>query len=268
MFVRPDFDPIALSIGPLAVHWYGLMYLLSFLVGWTMATVRIRQPHIHWNRDEVSDFLFYVVLGVVLGGRLGYVVLYQPDLFVHHPWEIAYIWQGGMSFHGGMLGVFLASWLFGHKTGHRFFEITDFVAPMIPIGLFFGRIANFINGELTGRAADVPWAMIYPHVDMQPRHPSELYEASLEGLVLFAILWIYAAKPRPRMAVSGLFLIGYGCFRFFCEFFRQPDAFAGFVALGWMTLGQVYSAPMVVGGIGLMIWAYKRGDRATETRRS
>lgn len=261
MFVRPDFDPIALSIGPLDIHWYGLMYLLSFVVGWGMAVVRTRQSHIHWHRDEVGDFLFYVVLGVVLGGRLGYCLLYQPDLFLHHPIQIFYIWQGGMSFHGGMLGVFLASWLFGRKTNRTFFTITDFIAPMVPIGLFFGRIANFINGELIGRAADVPWAMIYPHVDMQPRHPSELYEATLEGLVLFAILWIYAAKPRPRMAVSGLFLIGYGAFRFFCEFFRQPDAFAGFVAFGWMTLGQLYSAPMVLGGIALMVWAYRRADK-------
>lgn len=261
MFVRPDFDPVAFAIGPLAVHWYGLMYLLSFLLGWGLAILRTRQAHIRWHSEEVGDFLFYVVLGVVLGGRLGYVVLYQPELFFHHPLHILYVWQGGMSFHGGMLGVFVASWLFGRKTQRTFFEITDFVAPIVPIGLFFGRIANFINGELIGRVTDVPWAMIYPHVDMQPRHPSELYEATLEGLVLFAILWFYAAKPRPRMAVSGLFLVGYGCFRFFCEFFRQPDAFAGFVAFGWVTLGQVYSAPMVVAGVALMIWAYVRDER-------
>lgn len=260
MFVRPDFDPVAFSIGPLAVHWYGLMYLLSFLVGWGMAIVRTRQPHIHWHKDEVGDFLFYVVLGVVFGGRLGYVLLYQPDLFFHHPLRIFAVWDGGMSFHGGMIGVFIAAAWFAYKTRRTFFQITDFVAPIIPIGLFFGRIGNFINGELIGRVTDVPWAMIYPHVGPQARHPSELYEATLEGLVLFAILWIFAAKPRPRAAVSGLFLVGYGCARFFCEFFRQPDAFAGFVAFGWMTLGQVYSAPMIAAGIIMLIWAYTRHD--------
>lgn len=263
MFVRPDLDPVAFAIGPLAVHWYGLMYLLSFLLGWGLAILRTRQAHIRWHSEEVGDFLFYVVLGVVLGGRLGYVLLYQPGLFFHNPLHILYVWQGGMSFHGGMIGVFVASWLFARKTRRTVFEITDFVAPIVPIGLFFGRIANFINGELIGRVTDVPWAMIYPNVGMQPRHPSELYEATLEGLVLFAILWFYAAKPRPRMAVTGLFLIGYGCFRFFCEFFRQPDSFAGFVAFGWMTLGQVYSAPMVIAGIGLMAWAYARRESAT-----
>ena len=260
MFVRPDFDPIAFSIGPLAVHWYGLMYLLSFLIGWGMGVVRTRQPHVHWHKEEVGDFLFYVVLGVVFGGRLGYVLLYQPDLFYHHPLQIFAVGDGGMSFHGGMIGVFIAAAWFARKTQRSFFQITDFVAPIVPIGLFFGRIGNFINGELVGRVTDVPWAMIYPHVGPQPRHPSELYEASLEGLALFAILWIYAAKPRPRAAVSGLFLVGYGCFRFFCEFFRQPDPFAGFVAFGWMTLGQIYSAPMIVGGIGVLIWAYTRRD--------
>ncbi|KEZ75769.1 prolipoprotein diacylglyceryl transferase [Salinisphaera hydrothermalis C41B8] len=240
------------------------MYLLSFLLGWGMAIVRTRQPHIHWGREEVGDFLFYVVLGVVLGGRIGYVVLYQPGFFFTHPLHIFYVWDGGMSFHGGMLGVFAAAAWFARKTGRHFFEITDFVAPMVPIGLFFGRIGNFINGELVGRVTHVPWAMIYPHVDMQPRHPSELYEAALEGLLLFAILWFYAAKPRPRMAVSGLFLLGYGCFRFIAEFFRQPDPFLGFVAFGWMTMGQIYSAPMIAAGILILVWAYTRRGRRYE----
>lgn len=260
MFVRPDFDPIAFSIGPLAVHWYGLMYLLSFVIGWGMGIVRTRQSHVHWQSEEVGDFLFYVVLGVVFGGRIGYVLLYQPEFYFHHPLQVFAIWDGGMSFHGGMLGVFIASAWFAHKTRRAFFQITDFVAPIVPIGLFFGRIGNFINGELVGRVTDVPWGMVYPHIGPQLRHPSELYEAALEGLVLFTILWIYAARPRPRMAVSGVFLIGYGCFRFFCEFFRQPDAFAGFIAFDWMTLGQVYSAPMVVVGVGLLVWAHIRRD--------
>lgn len=258
MFVHPDINPIALSIGPLAIHWYGLMYLLSFVVGWGLAVVRTRQPYVHWQREEVGDFLFYVVLGVVLGGRIGYVLLYQPGYYFHNPLAVFAVWDGGMSFHGGMLGVFLASAWFARKTRRTFFQITDFIAPIIPVGLFFGRIGNFINGELVGRVTDVPWGMVYPHVGPQLRHPSEIYEATFEGLVLFVILWVYAARPRPRMAISGVFLIGYGCFRFGAEFFRQPDPFAGFVAFGWMTLGQIYSAPMIALGIFLLIWSYVR----------
>ena len=258
MFVHPDIDPVAIAIGPLAVHWYGLMYLLSFLVGWGLGIVRTKQAHIHWQREEVGDFLFYVVLGVVIGGRVGYMLFYQPGLLLENPLQLFYIWQGGMSFHGGMLGVFAAAGWFARSTQRAFFDITDFVAPIVPVGLFFGRIANFINGELIGRVTDVPWAMVYPRIDMAPRHPSELYEAALEGLVLFALLWWFAAKPRPRMAVSGLFLLGYGCLRFFAEFFRQPDAFLGFVAFDWMTMGQVLCTPMILGGILLLVLAYRR----------
>ncbi|MES1949292.1 prolipoprotein diacylglyceryl transferase [Salinisphaera sp. S4-8] len=258
MFVHPDIDPVAVSIGPLAVHWYGLMYLLSFLIGWGLGIVRTKQAHIHWQREEVGDLLFYVVLGVVVGGRVGYMLFYQPGLLLENPLQLFYIWQGGMSFHGGMLGVFAAAGWFARSTQRAFFDITDFVAPIVPVGLFFGRIANFINGELIGRVTDVPWAMIYPRVDMAPRHPSELYEAGLEGLLLFAILWWFASKPRPRMAVSGLFLIGYGCLRFFAEFFRQPDSFLGFVAFDWMTMGQVLCTPMILGGIVLLALAYRR----------
>ena len=258
MFVHPDIDPVAIAIGPLAVHWYGLMYLLSFLVGWGLGIVRTKQAHIQWQREEVGDFLFYVVLGVVIGGRVGYMLFYQPGMLLENPLQLFYIWQGGMSFHGGMLGVFAAAGWFARATNRAFFDITDFVAPIVPVGLFFGRIANFINGELIGRAADVPWAMIYPRIDMVPRHPSELYEAALEGLVLFVLLWWFASKPRPRMAVSGLFLIGYGCLRFFAEFYRQPDAFLGFVAFDWMTMGQVLCTPMILGGILLLALAYRR----------
>ena len=260
MFVHPDIDPVALSIGPLAVHWYGLMYLLSFLIGWGLGIVRSKQPHVHWQREEVGDFLFYVVLGVVIGGRVGYMLFYQPGLLLENPLQLFYIWQGGMSFHGGMLGVIAAAGWFARVTRRSFFDITDFVAPIVPVGLFFGRIANFINGELIGRVTDVPWAMIYPRIDMAPRHPSELYEAALEGLLLFAILWWFASKPRPRMAVSGLFLIGYGCLRFFAEFFRQPDAFLGFVAFDWMTMGQILCTPMILGGILLLALAYRPQD--------
>ena len=263
MFVHPDIDPVAVAIGPLAVHWYGLMYLLSFLIGWGLGILRTRQPHVRWQREEVGDLLFYVVLGVVIGGRVGYMLFYQPGLLLENPLQLFYIWQGGMSFHGGMLGVFAAAGWFARATQRTFFDITDFVAPIVPVGLFFGRIANFINGELIGRVTDVPWAMIYPRVDMAPRHPSELYEAALEGLLLFAVLWWFASKPRPRMAVSGLFLVGYGSLRFFAEFFRLPDAFLGFVAFDWMTMGQLLSTPMILGGILLLALAYRRPQRAT-----
>ncbi|MES1942270.1 prolipoprotein diacylglyceryl transferase [Salinisphaera sp. T5B8] len=263
MFVHPDIDPVAVAIGPLAVHWYGLMYLLSFLIGWGLGILRTRQPHVRWQREEVGDLLFYVVLGVVIGGRVGYMLFYQPGLLLENPLQLFYIWQGGMSFHGGMLGVFAAAGWFARATQRTFFDITDFVAPIVPVGLFFGRIANFINGELIGRVTDVPWAMIYPRVDMAPRHPSELYEAALEGLLLFAVLWWFASKPRPRMAVSGLFLVGYGSLRFFAEFFRLPDAFLGFVAFDWMTMGQLLSTPMILGGILLLVLAYRRPQRAT-----
>ena len=261
MFINPSINPVAFSIGPLEVHWYGLMYLLSFHVGWALAVRRTKMAHINWSSEEVGDFLVYVVLGVVLGGRLGYALFYQPGYFFVHPLHVLYVWDGGMSFHGGMLGVFVASGWFAWRTQKHFFDVTDFIAPIVPIGLFFGRIGNFINGELYGRVTDVPWAMIYPYVDRLPRHPSELYEASLEGLALFVILWIVARKPRPRMAISGAFLLGYGCFRFFSEFFRQPDPFAGLVAFGWMTLGQVYSAPMIVAGLILISLPYLRPRR-------
>ncbi|ROO28695.1 prolipoprotein diacylglyceryl transferase [Salinisphaera orenii MK-B5] len=262
MFVHPSIDPVAVSLGPLDVHWYGLMYLLSFLLGWGLGIVRTAQAHVHWSREEVGDLLFYVVLGVVIGGRVGYMLFYQPGLLLDNPLQLFYIWQGGMSFHGGMLGVFAAAAWFARHTRRGFFDITDFVAPIVPVGLFFGRIANFINGELIGRVTDVPWAMVYPHVDMAPRHPSELYEAGLEGLLLFAVLWLFARRPRPRMAVSGLFLLGYGCLRFFAEFFRKPDDFLGFVAFDWMTMGQILCVPMIVGGVLLLGLAYRRGRAA------
>lgn len=260
MFVRPDFDPIALSIGPLSVHWYGVMYLLSFLVGWALASLRTRLPHVDWSREEVGDFLFYVVLGVVVGGRLGYVFLYQPGYYLAHPLQILFVWDGGMSFHGGVVGVAVASLWFAWRTRRRWLDILDFVAPIIPVGLFLGRIGNFINGELVGRTTNVPWAMIYPSLEgpPKPRHPSELYEAILEGIVLFTVLWFFSLKPRPRGAVAGLFLLGYGCLRFFAEFFRRPDPFARFVAFDWMTLGQIYCLPMIAIGIVLLTWGYAR----------
>lgn len=262
MLEHPQFNPVAISLGPMAVHWYGLMYLLSFLVGWAAAVYRTRLDHIDWSREEIGDYLFYVVLGVVLGGRLGYILFYRPDIIVNDPLQIFYIWQGGMSYHGGMLGVFLASWWFGRKVGRTFFQVTDFVAPMIPIGLFFGRIANFINAELVGRVTDVPWAMVFPQIDPLPRHPSQLYEAGLEGIALFALLWIFGRKARPRMAMSGMFLLGYGVFRSVAEFFRVPDAHLGFIAFEWLTMGQLLCLPMIVFGLLFLAIAYSRDGQA------
>jgi len=260
MLMYPDIDPVAISLGPVAIHWYGLTYLFGFVAVWILGGLRARRAGSGWQPEEISDMLFYGALGVIIGGRTGYMLFYQFDLLMKDPLALLRIWQGGMSFHGGMLGVFVAMWLFGRKTGRSFFQVTDFLAPLVPIGLGAGRIGNFINGELWGRPTDLPWGMVFPFVDSQPRHPSMLYEALLEGLVLFVILWLYSSRPRPLRAVSGLFMLGYGVFRFAVEFVRQPDAHIGFVALGWLTEGQLLSAPMILFGIYLLVTAY-RGQR-------
>ena len=248
----PAIDPVAVKIGPLQVHWYGLMYLIGFLGAWWLGRTRAARPDSGSTVLQISDVLFYGAMGVVLGGRIGYVLFYDLANFLHDPVLLFKIWQGGMSFHGGMLGVFVAMWLYGRQVNKGFFTVTDFIAPLVPVGLCAGRIGNFINGELWGRPTDLPWGMVFPFVDSLPRHPSMLYEAILEGPVLFALLWLYSNRPRPTMAVSGLFLIGYGCFRFLIEFVRQPDAQLGYLALDWITMGQVLSAPMIVAGIVLM----------------
>ncbi len=265
MLVYPQIDPIAVSLGPVRIHWYGLMYLCGFACAWTLGSWRARQANSGWSSEAVGDVIFYAALGVILGGRLGYVIFYEPARAIADPLWILQVWTGGMSFHGGMLGVFLAMWLFAHQTGRSFFQITDFLAPLVPPGLFFGRIGNFIGGELWGRPVSdpsLPWAMIYRHVDNLPRHPSEIYEALCEGLLLFTVLWLFSAKPRPRMAVSGLFLIGYGLARFSMEFFREPDADQGYILFGWMTKGQMLSAPMVALGVLILFFAYRRQERA------
>ncbi len=255
MLTYPDISPVAISFGPVAIHWYGLMYLLGFAAVWVLGGLRARRPGSNWKAEEIPDLLFYGALGVILGGRIGYMLFYNFGLFLDDPLIIFRIWQGGMSFHGGMLGVFLAMWLFGRKTGRSFFQVTDFMAPFVPIGLGAGRIGNFINGELWGRPTDLPWGMVFPFIDNQPRHPSMLYEALLEGLVLFIILWLYSSKPRPRRAVSGMFMLFYGLFRFSVEFVRQPDAQLGYLAFDWLTMGQVLSAPMFLFGVYLLVTA-------------
>ena len=257
--LAPDIDPVAVSIGPLKIHWYGLMYLVGFVGGWALGAYRAGRPESGWRREEVGDILFYIALGVILGGRIGYVLFYNFDYYLRHPLEIFYVWTGGMSFHGGLLGVIFAMWWYGRRTQRGFFAVADFIAPLVPVGLGAGRIGNFINQELWGRVTDVPWAMIFARTGgPAPRHPSQLYEFALEGVALFVILWLYSARPRPTGAVSGLFLVCYGVFRFFVEFFRVPDAQLGYLVLGWVTMGQILSLPMILFGIGLLIWSRRR----------
>jgi phosphatidylglycerol:prolipoprotein diacylglycerol transferase len=259
VLIHPQFDPVAFQLGPLAVRWYGLMYLVGFLGGLWLGKRRARtRPELGFTARTVDDLLFYAVLGVILGGRLGYVLFYKPAEYFTEPWRILYLWEGGMSFHGGFLGVIFALWLFARRHGLAWLAVTDFIAPLVPIGLGAGRIGNFINGELWGRPTEVPWAMVFPQVDATPRHPSQLYEFALEGLALLALLWWFSAKPRPTGAVSAVFLIGYGVFRFLVEFAREPDSFLGFLALG-LTMGQWLSVPMILAGAVLWVWAYRGG---------
>jgi phosphatidylglycerol:prolipoprotein diacylglycerol transferase len=265
MLVHPLPDPVALSIGPISVHWYGLMYLVAFVQFILLGRMRIRQPHIAsagWKKEDLDDMLFYGVLGVVIGGRLGEVLFYNPAYYFSHPLEIFKIWKGGMSFHGGFLGVMVAMWLWARRKGRSLFEVLDFIAPMVPLGYAAGRIGNFINAELPGRVADasLPWAMIWPNVDNLPRHPSPIYQALVDGVLLFIILWLYARKPRPTMAVSGVFALGYGCARFFTEYFRTPDYVVSFAGVS-ISAGQMLSLPMIALGIVLLLLAYKKERR-------
>lgn len=257
MLVHPQFDPVALQLGPLAIHWYGLMYLLGFALFIGLGRRRLRlldRPG--WDRPMLDDLLFYGVLGVVLGGRLGEVLFYHPGYYFAHPGEILAVWKGGMSFHGGFLGVVLAMAVFARRRNFPVLQLLDFIAPLVPLGLGAGRIGNFINAELWGRPTELPWGMVFPNAtDSLPRHPSQLYEFALEGLVLFALLWIYSRRPRPAGAVSGLFLIGYGGFRFLVEFTRNPDdGIFGMMTFG-ISMGQWLSLPMIFAGAGLMVWA-------------
>jgi phosphatidylglycerol:prolipoprotein diacylglycerol transferase len=263
MLIHPQFDPIAIALGPLKVHWYGLTYLAAFSLFYLLANMRARQAHfaqLGWDRQMVEDLLFFGVLGVVLGGRLGYVIFYKPAYYFSHPSEILAVWQGGMAFHGGLLGVITAMAVYAKRQGRHFFEVADLVAPCVPVGLAAGRVGNFINGELWGRAADpaLPWAMIFPQSGTYfPRHPSQLYQFSLEGVLLFVLLWWYAKTERPRGAVAGAFLLGYGVFRFVAEYFREPDSFLGLLALN-MSMGQWLCVPMIV--LGALFWSMAKKD--------
>ncbi|MEW9898158.1 prolipoprotein diacylglyceryl transferase [Chitinivorax sp. PXF-14] len=276
MMIHPQFDPVAIHLGPMAVRWYGLMYLVGFMLFVALGRYRIKQrPDLGWDARQLDDLLFYGVLGVILGGRFGYVLFYKFGDYLANPLSILKVWEGGMSFHGGFLGVLVAMWIYGRRTGKGFWQVADFVAPLVPTGLLAGRIGNFINGELWGRVTspDAPWAMIFPQAareDIQqaasnpqwlqwltqfnglPRHPSQLYQAGLEGLALFLILWFYSAKPRQAGQVSALFLIGYGAFRFIAEFAREPDSFLGYLSLH-LSMGQWLSLPMIIVGAMLFV---------------
>lgn len=255
--MRVDFNPVAFRIFDYPIHWYGLMYLVAFIVAWWLGRVRARQPGSGWMASQVDDLLFYGGMGVIIGGRLGYVLFYNLPLFLEDPWMLFRIKDGGMSFHGGLLGVMFALWLFSRKYKKAYFAVLDFTAPLVPLGLGAGRIGNFINGELWGKPTDLPWGMVFPLAGEQPRHPNPLYEAFLEGLVLFVIVWWFSARSRPRRAVSGLFALLYGIFRFMIEFVRMPDAHIGYLAWGWLTMGQVLTLPLI--GLGLyLLWSAYR----------
>ena len=260
MLLHPQFDPVAFSLGPLSVRWYGLMYLVAFVQFILLGRYRIKTRPGFITVEQLDDLLFYGMLGVIIGGRLGQVLFYEPAYYLSNPLEIFAVWKGGMSFHGGFLGVLLAMTFWGRKNRLVWLDITDFIAPLVPLGLAAGRLGNFINGELWGRIADasLPWAMIFPQSgSMEPRHPSQLYHIGLEGLLLFVILWFYTAQPRPRGAASGMFLIGYGAFRFITEFFREPDA--GIFGQSYtISMGQWLSLPMILIGFGLLVIARRR----------
>ncbi len=258
MLTYPAINPVAFHIGPWPIYWYGLMYLVGFLGGWGLMALRVKHSPRGFTQDQLSDIVFYAALGAIVGGRLGYMLFYDFPNFIANPLLLFQTWKGGMSFHGGLLGVLCGLWLCGRKMNKSLLALTDLIAPVVPIGLGAGRIGNFINSELWGRPTDVAWGMIFPNGGPLPRHPSQLYEFALEGILLFIILWIFSRKSRPLGAVSGLFALCYGLFRIIAEFFREPDAHIGYLALGWVTEGQLLSLPLVLVGIALLVWAYKR----------
>ena len=257
MFIYHSINPIAFELGPIAVHWYGIMYLVGFAAVWLLATYRMRKPYwSHWTKAQVSDIVFYGAIGAILGGRIGYTLVYNLPVFLDQPLIIFKIWQGGMSFHGGLFGVAVAWYFYSLYIKKSYFAITDFIAPFIPIGLAAGRLGNFINGELWGRVTTMPWGVVYPSGGPLPRHPSEIYEFLLEGVLLFIILWFYSRKPKPYRAVTGMFMLCYGIFRSFVELFREPDPQLGFIAWHWLTMGQVLSFIMIILGVILLVWGY------------
>lgn len=255
MIIHPNFSPFIFELGPLKPTWYGLMYVIGFFLAIMLAKARAKKhSNVIWQQENAIDTLAtYAMIGVILGGRLGYVLFYGHEFWARDWLYPLKIWEGGMSFHGGLIGVLIACLMFGHKFKLRFFQVTDFIAPLVPLGLFFGRIGNFINAELWGKVTTVPWGVVFPNAGSEPRHPSQLYEAGLEGLLLFAILWSYSARDRVIGRVSGLFLLGYGVFRSFVEFFRVPDSQLSYLAFDWLTMGQLLSLPMILFGLYLLL---------------
>ena len=277
MLIYPHIDPIALQVGPLAIHWYGVTYLVAFGLFLLLGRLRLRHEQFAsitgpgaWTSKDVEDILFLGVVGVVLGGRLGYCLFYKPGYYFAHPLEIFAVWQGGMSFHGGLLGVLVAMTWFARSRRRPWLQVADFVAPCVPTGLAAGRVGNFINGELWGRFAspELPWAMVFPQSgSMLPRHPSQVYQFLLEGLLLFVLLWLYARRPRREGEVAAAFLVGYGVLRFVAEYFREPDAFLGLLSLG-LSMGQWLCLPMIVAGVALWLWARRRPMSTLRARRT
>lgn len=261
MLVHPQFDPVIFQIGPLAIRWYGLMYLIGFAIFWWLGRLRARKVNSFIQPEQIGDLLFYSVLGVVVGGRVGSVFFYNFDRFIDNPLYLFKIWEGGMSFHGGLLGVIVALWLYQRKFGWGFLRLCDFVAPLVPAGLGLGRVGNFINAELWGRPTDLPWGIVFPSIDQLTRHPSQLYQAALEGAVLFIILWVFTAKPRPVGAACALFVLLYGLFRFLVEFAREPDRHLGYIAFDWMTMGQLLTLPMIAVGLVVFWWSYNKAKQ-------
>ena len=270
MLIHPEINPVALQLGPLAIHWYGLTYLAAFGLFFFLATLRLKhQPYATitgpgaWSKRDIEDILFLGVMGVVIGGRVGYCLFYKPAYYASHPLEIFYVWQGGMSFHGGLIGVLVSQWWFARTRQRPWLQVMDFIAPCVPTGLAAGRAGNFINGELWGRVVDpsLPWGMLFRDGGPLPRHPSQIYQFLLEGFLLFILLWFYARKPRKMGQVSGVFLFGYGVFRFIAEFFREPDVHLGILQLG-LSMGQWLCIPMIIGGIAMWVWASKRPETA------
>ncbi len=260
MLTYPTINPVAIALGPIKVHWYGLMYIIGIGFAWWLA--RLRASKYGFTSQEIDDLVFYGAMGVILGGRLGYTLFYNLPKFLADPVLIFKVWEGGMSFHGGFLGVFFAGLLFSYKTKHHLIDVLDFIIPSVPLALMCGRIGNFINGELFGKPTDVAWAMVFPGGGPLARHPSQLYEACLEGLVLFIVLWFFTYgtqnKKPPRYAASGVFVLLYGVFRSAVEFVREPDSHIGYLAWGWVTKGQVLSLPMIMLGIVFLVLAYRR----------